>query len=138
MAEQAMFLFDGDCAFCSRCADFIARRFRTAATVMPWQHSDLGTLGLTVDECDSAVQWVRPGRRVEAGPAAIAELLRSSSGAFGLWKLAGLLLAMPPVRALAWPVYRCIARNRDKMPGGTAACALPQAQRGVTPGPVEH
>jgi hypothetical protein len=25
----------------------------------------------------------------------------------------------------AWAVYRCVSRNRHRMPGSTAACALP-------------
>jgi hypothetical protein len=28
-----------------------------------------------------------------------------------------------------WPLYRLISRNRHKLPGGTAACSLPQAER---------
>jgi hypothetical protein len=39
------------------------------------------------------------------------------------------LLLSPPLSWLAPPVYRLIARHRDKLPGGTAACALPQAGR---------
>jgi len=29
----------------------------------------------------------------------------------------------------AWPMYRWIARNRHRLPGGTATCSLPQAER---------
>jgi predicted DCC family thiol-disulfide oxidoreductase YuxK len=39
------------------------------------------------------------------------------------------VLAAPPVSALAWPIYRWIARNRHRLPGGTAACSLSQADR---------
>ena len=50
-----------------------------------------------------------------------------TSGAAGrvLWRPAGRVLGLRPVTALAWPVYRWVARNRHRMPGGTAACALP-------------
>ena len=98
--------------------------------VLPWQRVDLVALGLTEAECEQAVQWVEaPGtqRRVAlAGPAAIGEVLR-----FGgpLWRLAGSVLRWAPMTALAWPIYRVIARHRDRMPGGSAACALPPAPR---------
>lgn len=123
---RATFVYDGDCAFCSSCARFIERRVPTAAAVVPWQFADLAALGLTQEQCEQAVQWVAPGRPSLAGPEAIAALLGSSNLP---WRLVGRLLRVAPVRALAWPAYRWVARNRHRMPGGTAACALPQAVR---------
>jgi predicted DCC family thiol-disulfide oxidoreductase YuxK len=123
----ATFLYDGDCAFCSSCARFVQRWIPTPAAVVAWQqHGDLSALGVTEAECDAAVQWVEPGRPPLAGPDAIAALLRSSHPG---WRVVGRLLALRPVRAVAWPVYRWVARNRHRMPGGTPACALPQASR---------
>lgn len=124
---QPTFVYDGDCGFCTRSAQFLQRRVPSAASIIPWQQADLSALGLTSAECDRAVQWVAPGRPALAGPEAIAALLRASSLR---WRLAGGLLAFRPVSALAWPIYRWIARNRHRMPGGTAACVLPSAQRG--------
>jgi predicted DCC family thiol-disulfide oxidoreductase YuxK len=121
----AVFVFDGDCAFCSACAAFIQRRIPTRAAVVPWQRTDLTRWGLTRAECQQAVQWVDgapPRAEPLAGPVAIAALLRSSRG---LWRPLGWLLGRRPVLALAWPAYRWVARHRDQMPGGTAACALP-------------
>jgi len=116
------FVYDGDCAFCTSCAMFIVRQVPTTASVVPWQHADLATLGLTADECAAAVQWVGADGRTAAGPEAIAELLRGSRPA---WRLVGWLLGLRPVLAAAWPAYRWVARNRHRLPGGTAACALP-------------
>ncbi len=121
----AVFLFDGDCAFCSACAAFVGRRIPSRATVIPWQFADLAALGLTARECDAAVQWVAPTLRA-AGPAAIAALLRDSRW---YWRGVGWLLARRPVLALAWPVYEWVSRNRHRMPGGTPACFLPAIQR---------
>ena len=120
------FVYDGDCAFCTKCAEFIGRRIPTRATVAPWQFTDLDELGLTVAECEEAVQWVGTDGTRAAGPDAIARLLSSSGVA---WRPVGWLLGRGPVRALAWPAYRWVARNRHRMPGGTAACAVPQAAR---------
>jgi predicted DCC family thiol-disulfide oxidoreductase YuxK len=118
------FVFDGDCAFCSSCARFIDRRFPSSAPVVAWQFADLDALGLTETECEEAVQWV--GSRRTAGPEAIGDLL-VSAGSY--WKLLGRLLLLRPVLVAAWPVYRLISRHRDRLPGGTAMCALPQAER---------
>ena len=118
------FVFDGDCAFCTVCATFVTRWIPTRAEVVPWQRADLKALNLSREAALQAVQWVEPGRPALAGPEAIGALLRSSRW---YWKPFGWILALPPVRAAAWPLYRLIARNRHRMPGGTAACALPAA-----------
>ncbi|WP_433531180.1 thiol-disulfide oxidoreductase DCC family protein [Micromonospora sp. CA-263727] len=125
--EMPTLVYDGDCAFCTRCAEFIARRIPTDARVVPWQFADLDRLGLTEAECEEAVQWVGLDGSRAAGPDAVAALLISSSGVG--WRLAGVGLRLAPVRALAWPVYRWVARNRHRLPGGTAACALPREAR---------
>ena len=123
---QPTFVYDGDCAFCTTCADFIGRRIPTGARVVPWQFADLDALGLTVAQCEEAVQWVGADGVRAAGPDAIARLLGASRPG---WRMLGATLRVPPVRALAWPAYRWVARNRHRLPGGTAACSLPQATR---------
>ncbi|MCI4064126.1 DUF393 domain-containing protein [Micromonospora sp. R77] len=132
--DTATFVYDGDCAFCSRCAEFIERRIPTGARVVPWQHADLTELGLTEAECEEAVQWVGVDGARASGPDAVAKLL---GGSAPLWRVAGTGLGLPPVRALAWPAYRWVARNRHRLPGGTAACALPQEARGHSHGPLD-
>ncbi|MFU8853960.1 thiol-disulfide oxidoreductase DCC family protein [Micromonospora sp. SL1-18] len=124
--ETSTFVYDGDCAFCTRCAEFIERRIPTPARVLPWQFADLDALGLTVAECEEAVQWVGADGVRAAGPDAIARLLGASGP---LWRIVGAGLRFPPVRAAAWPTYRWVARNRHRLPGGTAACAVPSAGR---------
>ncbi|HEV7896588.1 MAG TPA: DCC1-like thiol-disulfide oxidoreductase family protein [Planosporangium sp.] len=122
------FVYDGDCAFCSTCARFIQRRIHTPAMVEAWQRLDLVALGLTPDRCADAVQWVGGDGDIAAGPAAIARLLRRASGPSGhlLWRPIGAVLGTRPVQALAWPAYRWVARHRHRLPGATAACALPR------------
>ncbi|MET7421259.1 DCC1-like thiol-disulfide oxidoreductase family protein [Dactylosporangium sp. NPDC005555] len=125
--NRPTFVFDGDCAFCSSCARFIERRIRPTAHVVAWQFTDLDALGVTQEAASVAVQYVTAGRAPTAGPVAIADMLRDVPGAAGrfLWRPIGTVLGLRPVAAMAWPVYRWIARNRHRMPGGTAACALP-------------
>jgi predicted DCC family thiol-disulfide oxidoreductase YuxK len=125
-ARRPVFVYDGDCAFCTTCARFIEKRIPTSAEVTPWQFSDLEALGVTQADAEAAVLWIAPGERTVAGPEAIARLL-VDAGSF--WRPLGWVLDLPPVRWVAWPVYRLIARNRHRLPGGTAACSLPQAER---------
>lgn len=119
------FLFDGDCAFCSTSAQFLEKHVRNDAKVVPWQWSDLDALGVTQEEAEAAVIWIEPGLK-QAGPDAIAVLLRRAQW---YWKPLGWILSLKPVSWLAWPAYRLVSRNRHKLPGGTAACSLPQAER---------
>lgn len=114
-------LFDGDCAFCSTCARWLERRVPTQAGITAWQHTDLDALGVTVDEVTEAVQWVTSSTHHTSGPVAVADLLLTSN--IG-WRTVGRVLKAKPVLWVAWPVYRWIARNRHRMPGGTPACSL--------------
>ncbi|MGH3712679.1 MAG: thiol-disulfide oxidoreductase DCC family protein [Micromonosporaceae bacterium] len=121
-----IFLYDGDCSFCTTCARFIERRMRTRAAVVAWQFADLDKLGVTRQQAEEAVQWIGDDGRLASGPEAIAVLL-TDAGSY--WRPMGFLLGLKPVLWLAWPVYRLISRNRHRLPGGTAACSLPQAER---------
>ena len=121
-----VFLYDGDCAFCSSCARFIERRIPTSALVVAWQMADLEPLGVTAAEAEAAVQWIGADGGVASGPAAISRLL-VDAGSY--WRPIGRVIGVPPLRWLAGPLYRLVARNRHRLPGGTATCSLPQSQR---------
>ena len=123
---RPVFLYDGDCAFCSSCARFIERRIRTRARVLPWQFAELEALGVTRQQAEAAVQWIEPDGSVAGGADAIATLL-VDAGSY--WRVLGLLIGHRPGRWVAGPVYRLVAANRDKLPGGTATCVLPQVER---------
>jgi predicted DCC family thiol-disulfide oxidoreductase YuxK len=120
-------LFDGDCAFCSTSARWLGRRVPTPTALEPWQWTELEPLGTTTDEVEAAVVLVDVNLHRIHGPEAIAGYLRSSTS--GVWRVCGRVLALRPVLAVAWPVYRWIARNRQRLPGGSAQCSLPQAER---------
>lgn len=125
---EPVFVFDGDCAFCTTCARFIERRIRPAARVVAWQHTDIDALELTEQQCEESVWWINPAgahprARRAAGPDAIGHLLLKANP---FWRLSGQILLLRPIRLVSWPVYRLVARNRDKMPGGTPACAVPR------------
>ena len=121
MTGRPVLVFDGDCGFCTTSAR-VGQRWLGLADVEPWQMIDLDELGLTEEQCSSAVQWVDAAGHVSAGERAVIAALRSAGGA---WAWLGRVLAVPGVRHLAAVVYRLIAKFRYRLPGGTAACRLP-------------
>ena len=115
-------VFDGDCAFCTRSADVARRVLPAGVDVVAWQFADLGALGVTAERAQQEVLWVAGDGEVSGGAPAVARALRAA----GLpWAVAGLVLSLPPVRWVAPFVYRLVAANRYRLPGGTAACRVP-------------
>ena len=114
-------IWDGDCAFCARCVGFIERRVKTEAKIVAHQKADLLQLGLTTEQCNAALQWVFRDSTIRSGSRAVAALLRSSN--FG-WTILGVAIDLPVVRLISSAIYKVIAKNRQHLPGGTAACAL--------------
>jgi predicted DCC family thiol-disulfide oxidoreductase YuxK len=50
---------------------------------------------------------------------------RSRGGLAGaLWRMVAALTVVPPFSWLAEGVYRVVAANRQRLPGGTPACRL--------------
>jgi predicted DCC family thiol-disulfide oxidoreductase YuxK len=126
MRSRPVLVYDGDCAFCTSSVRFAERHLRLNCEVTPWQFADLGALGVTRERAEYELLWVAPDGAVRGGAQAVAKLLL---GAGRGWAVAGALLALPPLRWLAHGVYRLIANNREKMPGGTPACAVPTGRR---------
>ncbi|MEU9043390.1 MULTISPECIES: DUF393 domain-containing protein [unclassified Kitasatospora] len=133
--KDPVLVFDGDCAFCSSCVRWAERYLRqTLASggweAMAFQFADLGAWDehaggrgeVSAERAEREVLWVTPTGRVYGGAQAVARLLMRSGG---VWAYLGAVLTAPPVRPVAALVYRWVARNRHRMPGGTAACALP-------------
>jgi len=75
-----IFLYDGDCGFCTSSARFIERHVPSPARIVPWQRADLREIGLTPEQCAESVRWVGDDGSRGAGPVAIGHLLRSAGG----------------------------------------------------------
>lgn len=116
---EGLLIFDGDCAFCGRCASWVDRRAGERAVVRPNDRLDVRALGLTPDQTTTEVWWVAIDGTAHAGYRAVA-LAAWSTGGLGI--LAGRFLLVPGIGLLAGPVYGWIARNRHRMPGGSDAC----------------
>jgi len=123
MPGRPVLVFDGDCGFCTTSARFLHRRVvRDGSTsVAPWQLLDLEALGLTVDQCRAAVQWVGEDGQVASGHVAVAATLRAGHP---VWRPVGALLVAPGFSWLAARLYAWVAAHRDALPGGTPACRM--------------
>ncbi len=121
-------VFDGDCAFCTSSATWVAERLhrpgRPAARLVPWQFTDLQTLGTTSERAQRELLWVTADGVIEGGAQAFAAWLCYAGRPYAAL---GTVMRWPAVSGLAGAVYRLVARNRQRMPGGTPACALPPA-----------
>jgi predicted DCC family thiol-disulfide oxidoreductase YuxK len=115
-------VYDGDCGFCTRAAAVARRLLPRDCAVTPWQATDLAALGLTPARAQREVLWVSRTGRVTGGARAVAEALRAAGG---LWAVLGVALRVPPLSRAAQGVYRLVAANRMRLPGGTASCAVP-------------
>ncbi|WP_328541110.1 thiol-disulfide oxidoreductase DCC family protein [Streptomyces sp. NBC_00344] len=122
MRTQSVLVFDGDCAFCTTSVKFAERYVRPRCEITPWQFTDLGPLGVHEERATYELLWVTPAGAVYGGAQAVAKLLLSAGRG---WAVLGALLRLPPLRWMARAVYRIVANNRDRMPGGTPSCALP-------------
>ena len=132
-------IFDGDCAFCTSSANWLARRLDRPqgpnARLIAWQFTDLAALGTTAERTRREALWVSTDGTICGGAAAFAAWLKFRGAGYAV---GGRIIDLPVIRALAAAVYRVIAKNRHRMPGGSPACALPPpgfdpAQPGTKP-----
>jgi predicted DCC family thiol-disulfide oxidoreductase YuxK len=130
--KRPVLVYDGDCGICTKAVRLIGdkaegRRLRVPADadIVASQFADLEALGATAERAEYELLWIEDGR-VYGGAQAVAKLLIDAGG---LWRPLGLIGRVPPFRWVAHGMYRLVANNRHRLPGGTPACALPVAER---------
>ncbi|RRD48477.1 thiol-disulfide oxidoreductase DCC family protein [Arachnia propionica] len=132
-SPRGVLLYDRDCGFCSRCVAWTGRPWlRTELHAIAVQATDPTALGLDRGACLEALHVVDRGGTVHVGSDAVAAALRASRLP---WPLLGRLLTMPVIRRIAAAVYRIVARNRHRLPGGTDTCRLATTTRTSEPTP---
>lgn len=114
--------YDADCGFCTKTARIVART-GVRARLEPLQQADLAAHGIDSQHALEEMAFVDERGRVVYGHHAWAGILRTGNPLF--W-LVGTLLDAPVIEQPAAWVYRQVADNREKMPGGTPACGLDQ------------
>lgn len=122
-AENAVIVFDGVCALCSRWVRFLLRfdhrgRYRFAAMQGTYGRTLLQQHGLDPDDPMSFL-LLEDGQAWTDTDA----ILRVLSGLGGVWRITALLRALP--RAWRDVAYRALARNRYRWFGRHDHCYLP-------------
>ncbi|UGQ10645.1 DUF393 domain-containing protein [Yinghuangia sp. ASG 101] len=126
MTTRPVLVFDGDCGFCTKSVELVERRIDPDVEITAWQFADLDELGVTRERAMHEVLLVTPTGEVHGGAKAFAKLLAYRRG---VWSVPGAVLQIPPVDVIAAWVYRLIADNRYRLPGGTPACAMSPERR---------
>lgn len=111
-ADLPALIYDGDCAFCVRCADWIAARLPRRTLVVASQQADLASLRLSPEQASEAAWWVDVDGRQHRGHRAIAAALQACAGN---WGRLGRVLAARPLSPVAAAGYELIARNRHRL-----------------------
>lgn len=108
-----LFLYDQDCGFCRRSVDIAQEKFRSTADFVPWQETDLASMGLTSEQT-RATAWLvcRDGRKLSGGDAIAGVMVRGRPVA----KVLGHVMLLPGVRVLSRAAYRVVAANRHRVP----------------------
>ena len=117
-------IYDGDCAFCGRCAAWIATRLPAGTLVLASGQADLDSLGLSSEQAADAAWWIDDGGDHHRGHRAIAAALRACGAG---WGMLGRTLTAPGISLLAAGVYELVARNRHRF--GCRNC-VEKTQRG--------
>lgn len=123
MPTEPLLVFDGDCAFCTTWVRRLENALDRFPDAQPWQWLDLDELALSHDDVTHYV-WLLAGGRRFRGHAAFAVLMQLQPQ--GILRFLGHLLVTMPFSWAASLGYSLIARFRHRLPGGTAACAMPR------------
>ena len=119
--SQALLIYDGDCAFCTRCVTWGVRNLSAFPNPLPFQKVDPATFGLSALDVRKAV-WVIAPNQILSGARAVAWILKGQ--AKFRWRLIGRFIDWCPVRPFASLGYRLVAINRHRFPGATTECKM--------------
>lgn len=112
--------YDADCGFCTRSVGVVAR-LRLGTRFEELQTAELAAYGITMDEALESMAFVDAAGRVSFGHHAWAGILKTGNP---LLRTLGVVLDSQALERPAGFIYRWIADNRERMPGGTPACSL--------------
>lgn len=110
LATRPTLIYDGECGFCRRSADFVRRRDREQRlALIPFQdQAGVAAFGIPLPALAAAMHLVLPDGRVFAGADAAPEVLKLLPG----WRWLAWPFRLPGVLPAARRVYAWIARRR--------------------------
>ncbi len=122
---KQILIYDGDCQFCRLSLDFGIRKLTRFPLFVAHQKIDPAEYGLSMADVSSQVWLVGPSETSLVplgGHLAVAQILLDQPEFF--WRWLGFLMKTPPFSFVADIVYKWVAKNRHRLPGGTKACKL--------------
>ena len=123
--ELAVLIYDGDCAFCNRSLQFGLKNLAWFPKHKAFQHLPNKAFGLNRVDFESSI-WIVGSEAKFSGHRAAAWILLQQKNP--LHRCLGALIEIAgPFSKLA---YEWVAKNRHRLPGGTAACELPSGESG--------
>lgn len=106
-------IFDGECGFCTRAAQWAIDHAREPFAAVPYQATSPDRYGLTVDQARERVWWIEDNVQLD-GHRAVGRILRACRGP---WPVLGRAIATPPLSWAAVVGYELVSRVRHRLPG---------------------
>jgi predicted DCC family thiol-disulfide oxidoreductase YuxK len=122
---KQILIYDGGCQFCRLSLDFGIRKLSRFPLFVSYQKIDPAKYGLSMAEVSSQVWLAEPttkGLKPLGGHLAVAQILLDQPQFY--WRWLGFLMKTPPFSLVADLVYKWVAKNRHRLPGGSRACKL--------------
>lgn len=117
--------YDNDCGFCTKAANWLVQRSDSTEAIA-FQEFDYIAVGLTYEQISTAAYFIRADGRIFRGTVAMGHALLHARYP---WRLLGWPLVLPLTSWIGRMCYPILAKNRHRLPGGTASCKLDN-QRG--------
>lgn len=119
MNRNALLIYDGDCAFCKNSLLWAINHLKTMPRYVAFQKIEPGEYNLTKKDVESQV-WLIVGAKRLGGHRAVAWIFLNQPS-IGWRSLGAVINTFSPISAL---VYRWVAANRHRLPGGTKECSI--------------
>jgi predicted DCC family thiol-disulfide oxidoreductase YuxK len=125
MQESRVLIYDGDCQFCQLSLEFGIKNLRIFPRYVAFQRIEPKDFGLTEKQVRAQI-WLaqkNPAKSVALGGHLAAGAILALQPSFWLRAL-GWLASTPPTSWAAKLIYKLIAANRHRLPGGSRACKI--------------
>jgi predicted DCC family thiol-disulfide oxidoreductase YuxK len=125
MQESRVLIYDGDCQFCQLSLEFGIKNLRIFPPYVAFQKINPQDFGLSEKQVRSQI-WL--AQKAPANTSALGGHL--AAGAIlklqpsRLLRFLGWLASTPPTSWAASLLYKVIAANRHRLPGGSRACKI--------------
>jgi predicted DCC family thiol-disulfide oxidoreductase YuxK len=125
MQESKVLIYDGDCQFCQLSLEFGIKNLRVFPQYVAFQRIEPHDFGLTERQVRSQIwlaQKTPTTTKALGGHLAAGAILKLQPSR--LLRVLGWLASTPPTSWVASLLYKFIAANRHRLPGGSRACKI--------------